>query len=92
MDFIDHYDNGTKGLRIASSVCMVLGWIVLGLSVIATFAAIGKIIFGILFLGGAAFWCIMYLTACVMRAMATRTEAAQLYINKNAEDGDQYDE
>ncbi len=88
MDFTNHYDNGTRGLRIAASVCMVLGWIVLALSVIATFVAIGEIVFGVLFLGGASYWCIMYLAACVMRALATRTEAAQLYINKNAEDED----
>lgn len=64
MDFINHYDNGTSGLRIA------------------TFVAIGEIVF----------WCTMYLAACAMRATATRIEAAQLYINNNTEDEDQYDE
>ena len=92
MDCFNHYGNGAKGLRIAASVCMVLGWIILAISVIATFLTIGKIVFGILLLGGASSLCTMYLTACVMRSVATWTEAAQLYINKNAEDGDQYDE
>ena len=92
MDFINHYDNGVRGLRIAASVCMVLGWIILGLSVIATFATIGEIVFGVLLLGGATSWCTMYLAACAMRATATRTEAAQLYIDKNTENEDQYDE
>ena len=92
MDFINHYDNGTRGLRIAASVCMVLGWIVLGLSVIATFVTIDEIIFGVPLLFGGASWCTMYLAACAMRATATRTEAAQLYIDKNTENEDQYDE
>ena len=92
MNAINHNDNGTKGLRIAASVCMVLGWIVLGLSVIATFVAIGEIVFGVLFLGGASYWCIMYLTACAIRAVATRTEAAQIYINNNTQEEKQYDE
>jgi hypothetical protein len=86
MDFINHYDNGTRGLRIAASVCMVLGWIILGLSVIATFAAAHEIAFGILFLGGVGIWCTMYLTACAIRAVATITEAAQGYIDKNKQE------
>lgn len=92
MDVINHYDNGARGLRIATSVCIVLGWISLGLSIIATFATIGEIIFGVLLLGGIVSWCIMYLVACAIRAMATRTEAAQLYIEKNVQCEEQYDE
>jgi hypothetical protein len=92
MDIINHQDNGVKGLRIAASVCTVIGWIVLGLSVIATFVTTREIIFGVPLLFGGASWCIMYLTACVMRATATKTEAAQLYIDKNIEDEGQYNE
>lgn len=91
MDFIDYYDNGTKGLRIAASVCIVLGYIALCLCIIATFVT-KDVIFGVPLLFGITAWCIMYFIACVLRTVATRTEAAQLYINKNAEDGDQYDE
>lgn len=92
MDIINHQDNGAKGLRIAASVCMVLGWLVLGLSIIATFATIGEIVFGVPLLFGGASWCTMYLAACVMRATATRTEAAQLYIDNNTQEENQDDE
>ena len=67
MDVINHYDNGARGLRIAASVCIVLGWIILCLSVIATFATIGEIILGVLLLGGIVSWCIMYLVTCTIR-------------------------
>lgn len=92
MDIINHQDNGAKGLRIAASVCIVLGWIALGVSVIVTFVAAHDIIFGVPFLLGVVTWCLMYLIACAIRATATVSDAAQLYIEKNAQNEDQYDE
>lgn len=92
MDIINHQDNGAKGLRIAASVCIVLGWIALVVSVIVTFVAAHDTIFGIPFLSGVVTWCFMYLIACAIRATATVSDAAQLYIEKNAQSEDQYDE
>ena len=89
MDAINHYDNGAKGLRIAASVCMVLGWLVLGLSVIATFAVGRDIVFGVPLLFGIGSWCTMFLTACVVRAVATIAEAAQEYIDKNEQENEE---
>lgn len=92
MGIINHQDNGAKGLRIAASVCIVLGWIALGVSVIITFVAAHDIIFGVPFLLGVVAWCLMFLIACAIRAIATVSDAAQLYIEKNAHSEDQYDE
>jgi len=92
MDILNHYDNGSKGLRIAASVCIALGWIALFISVIATFVAIGEVFFGAPLLIGIAAWCLMYFITCEIRAFATVSEAAQLYIEKNAQNEDQYDE
>lgn len=92
MDFINHYDNGTRGLRIAASVCIVLGWIALVVSVIITFVAAHDIIFGVSFLLGIVTWCFMYLIACAIRATATISDAAEFYIERNAKSEEQYDE
>lgn len=91
MDFINHYDNGARGLRIAASVCIVLGYIALCFCIIATIVA-KDVIFGVPLLFGITAWCIMYLTACSIRAAATRTEAAQLYIDNNTQEENQDDE
>lgn len=85
MDIIKHNDNGTKGLRIAASVCIVLGYIALCFCIIATFV-VKDVIFGVPLLFGITAWGIMYFIACVLRTVATRTEAAQLYIDNNTQE------
>lgn len=91
MDIINHQSNGAKGLRIAATICVILGWlsVVVGLIVglfsehlifIAPFGA------GVISLG------VMYLTACLLRASASLADAAQIYIDKNVTDSDMDDE
>lgn len=83
MDIINHQSNGAKGLRIAATVCVVLGWIALLFGFIGGIVAedvifIAPFGIGIVALG------VMYLTACAVRALASLAEAAQLYFDKNA--------
>ena len=79
-------------MRIDASMYIVLGWIALCLCIIATFIPDKNVIFIVPILIGVASWCLMYLTACAIRAVATRTEAAQIYINNNTQEEKQYDE
>lgn len=83
MDFIKHQDNGAKGLRIAASVLVVLGWIALLIGIIGMFAA-EDIIFIVPLLAGVAGLGVCYLLACVVRGFASLVEAAQLYWDQNA--------
>lgn len=91
MDIINHQSNGAKGLRIAATVCVVLGWIALLFGFIGGIVAedvvfIAPFGIGIVALG------VMYLTACAVRALASLAEAAQLYFDKNALQQTEYDE
>lgn len=83
MDYLNHQSNGAKGLRVAASVCIVLGW----LSVVVGFiigVANEELIFVFPF-GIGVFACLaMYLLACSVRALASLAEAAQLYYNQHA--------
>lgn len=91
MDIINHQSNGAKGLRIAATICVVLGWLyaIVGLIVglvseyIKFFASFGA---GVVSLG------VMYLIACVLRALASLAEVAQIYYNKNVTDPETEDE
>lgn len=83
MDIIKHQSNGVKGLRIAATICVVLGWI----AFIAGFV-VGLLseyyIFIAPFLAGCVYLGVMYLTACGIRASATIAEAAQRYIDSTS--------
>lgn len=81
MDIINHQSNGAKGLRIAATVCVVLGWVALLYCVIAAFVAAEHIIFIVPILCGVAALGVMYLTACGVRALASLAEAAQMYFD-----------
>lgn len=84
MDFINHQSNGAKGLRVAATVCVVLGWIALLIGVILGFAYADEVIFIVPMLAGAAGLGVMYLSACFLRGFASLVEAAQLYWDNNA--------
>lgn len=84
MDFIKHQDNGAKGLRVAASVLVVLGWIALVIGVILGFAYADEVIFIVPMLCGAAGLGVGYLSACLVRGFASLVEAAQLYWDNNA--------
>lgn len=80
MNLINHESNGAKGLRIAATVCVILGWIALVIGFIG--GCVSKdVIFiapfgcGVIGLGA------MYLIACSLRAFASLAEAAQVYYN-----------
>lgn len=87
-DVIMHQSNGSKGLRIAASVLVVLGWCEL---IVCCFLALynlfnnapAEVIFGLLLSGGIGLL-IMYLIACSIRGFASLVEAAQLYWDNNA--------
>lgn len=85
MNIINHQSNGAKGLRIAASICVILGWIALLIGFIEGCVA-DEVLFiapfglGVISLG------VMYLTACVLRALASLAEVAQIYYNNNAPD------
>lgn len=83
MDLIKHQDTGAKGLRIAATVCVVLGWIALLIGVIGMFVVV-DIIFIVPLLAGTAGLGLMYLAACFLRGFASLVEAAQLYWTLNA--------
>lgn len=83
MDLIKHQSNGAKGLRIAASVCVVLGWVALLFCFISGLVA-DDVIFIIPWLCGIGAWVVMYLTSCAIRGFASLVEAAQLYWDKNA--------
>lgn len=84
MDIINYQSNGAKGLRTAASVCIILGWIALFVSFIFACANADKIIFIIPILAGAIALGAMYLLAFAIQALASLSEAAQLYYNINA--------
>lgn len=85
MNIINHQSNGAKGLRIAASICVILGWIALFIGFIG-----GCVAYGITFIAPFGLGVIslgaMYLTACVLRALASVAEVAQIYYNNNAPD------
>lgn len=85
MDIINHYDNGAKGLRIAATICVVVGWIALVGCIIVPLIET-ELAFIPVVLMGAGILAISYLLACSLRASATITEASQLYIDKNVEE------
>lgn len=83
MDIINHQSNGAKGLRVAATVCVVLGWIAVLVGFIGGIVAEDVIFIAPFGLGVIALG-VMYLTACVVRALASLAEAAQLYFDNNA--------
>lgn len=91
MNLIKHQDTGARGLRIAATVIVVLGWLSLVFCLIAAVVNInyffGPLAIGV---GSVAF---AYLMACVIRGFASIVEAAELYWLKNhpeSEDEDSY--
>lgn len=83
MDLIRHQDNGAKGLRIAASVIVIIGWLALAFCVIAAIVNAEEIIFIVPILAGVGSLAVCYLLACVIRGFASLVEAAQLYWNLN---------
>lgn len=82
MELINHYDNGVNGLRIAATVCVVLGCIAFIIGLLEGMFD-KAFIFIAPFLAGCVSLGIMYLTACFIRVVATIGEAAQAYLDKN---------
>lgn len=83
MSIINHQSNGARGLRIAATTIICLGWVSF---VALIFVALGSIAKGYFLLY--AFYALLsigssYLTACLLRAIASLAEAAQLYYNIN---------
>lgn len=83
MDVINHQSNGAKGLRIAATILVVLGWVALLIGVILGFAYADEIIFIFPMLAGAAGLGLLYLSACLVRGFASLVETAQLYRDNN---------
>lgn len=83
MNIINHQSNGAKGLRIAATVCIVLGWLAFVFCFIGGCVAEDVNFFAPFGVGVAAL-VVMYLFACVMRALASMAEFAQLYFELNA--------
>lgn len=83
MNIINHQSNGAKGLRIAATVCVVIGWIALFIGFIGGITAKGVIFIAPFGLGVVALG-VMYLIACAVRALASLAEAAQLFFDNNA--------
>lgn len=82
MGLINHQSNGAKGLRIAATVCVCLGWVALLFCFVGGIVAedvpfIGPFAIGVATLG------VMYLSACVIRGFSCVVEAAQLYRDNN---------
>lgn len=84
MELINHQSNGAKGLRIAATIIVVLGWVALLIGVILGFAYADEVIYIVPMLCGAAGLGVAYLGACVLRGFASLVEAAQLYLDNNA--------
>lgn len=82
MDLINHQSNGANGLRIAATVCIILGWISFVFCFITGCVANDVNFFGPFAIGLASLG-VMYLTACATRALASLAEAAQLYYDNN---------
>lgn len=91
MDIINHQSNGAKGLRIAATVCVVIGWIALIIGFIGGIAA-KDVIFIAPFGAGIVALGVMYLIACAVRALASVAEAAQLFFDINASQNTEDDE
>ena len=84
MDIINHQSNGAQALRVAATVCVIIGWIAFIVGFIG--GCVSKdLIFFAPFLAGCAGLGVMYLVACCVRALATITEAAQIYKDKHSE-------
>lgn len=91
--------NGARGMRLASSICMVLAWIFLIFFVLfglvvgigigieknnSLLAVIGLLMGTIVgAIVGVLTFLPFYFVSCRFRALATMAEAAQLYLDKN---------
>lgn len=76
MDIIKHDSNGAKGIRIAASVCVVIGWIALFVAILVGIAG-QEFPLWLCAGAGVLVLVIMYLQACFLRGFATIVEAAQ---------------
>lgn len=83
MNIINHQSNGAKGLRIAATVCVIIGWIALLIGFIGGIAAEDVVFIAPFGLGVVALG-VMNLIACAVRALASLAEAAQLFFDINA--------
>ena len=82
-NLINHQSNGAKGLRIAASILIVIGWIAFAYCFIR--GCVSEYIdFFMSLLYGAGTLGAMYIQACVLRALASVAEVAQIYYNNNA--------
>lgn len=82
MNFINHQSTGAAGLRIAATIFIILGW----LSLIVNFfvGVSDDKEFWLFLICGIASVGVGYLTACILRALASVAEAAQVYFNQVA--------
>lgn len=96
MNIINHQSNGAKGLRIAATICVIVGWLFFVIAFIAGIAAAASSdpymndmdMFGPWLMGIGALG-LMYLIACTARALASLAEAAQVYFNNQAYQSEQ---